>query len=134
MAQPVPARLTTSELRKFGLAVGFAFFVLGIVVRWRGMWTPAQVFWYLGGALFILGLVLPAVLRPAYRAWMGLALMISKVTTPILLGIIYFGIITPTGLIRRMLGHDAVRSKATRSTFWVPREAGREQPEMTHQF
>ena len=65
---------------------------------------------------------------------MGLALVISQVTTPILLGIIYFGIITPIGLIRRMLGRDAVRPTGQRSSFWVPRKAGREQPEMKHQF
>jgi hypothetical protein len=134
MAERISARLSPGEARRFGLVVGAAFLMLGVIVWWRDRPLAGQVLGGIGGALIVVGIILPTALVPVHRAWMGLAILISKVTTPILLGIIYFGIITPTGLIRRMLGHDAVRSKATRSTFWVPRKAGREQPEMTHQF
>jgi len=83
--------------------------------------------------LILCGIVLPGVLPPVHRAWMGLALMISRVTTPIILAIMYFGVITPIGLVRRMLGHDALKARRTGSGFWVSREAGR-QTDMKHQF
>jgi hypothetical protein len=64
---------------------------------------------------------------------MGLALAISKVTTPIFLGLVYFGLITPIGLVRRALGHDALKARRTGNSAWVPRETGR-QSGMKHQF
>jgi hypothetical protein len=134
MAEGVSARLSPREARKFGLVVGAAFLVLGALVWWRSGSVVGQVLAGIGGALILLGLVVPSALIPVHRVWMALALVLSKVTTPIFLALVYFGVITPTGLIRRMLGRDNVRSRTKGASFWVPRTAGREQPGMKHQF
>ena len=133
MAKGISARLSREEARRFGLVVGAAFLALGLLVWWRGRPLGTQVFGVIGAALILSGLVLPDSLRPVHRAWMGLALGISKVTTPIFLGLIYFGVITPIGLVRRVFGHDAVGSRRTGNSSWVPREAG-QQSGMKHQF
>ena len=134
MAEGVSARLSSAEARRFGLVVGAAFLVLGAAAWWRGRTLVGQVLMGIGGALILFGLMLPRALVPVHRAWMGLALVISKVTTPIFLGIIYFGTITPTGVIRRLFGRDSVRSRTRGASFWVQRTSGREQPDMKHQF
>lgn len=125
MAHPIPARLTPAEGRKFALTVGAAFAVLGGILWWRGLARAAVVLWTVAGVLILAGLIMPAHLSPVYRAWMGLALLISKVTTPIFLGIVYYLVFTPFGVVRRALGKNSLERNRSASTFWMPRDGGR---------
>ena len=100
MESRVPARLTPAEGRKFGLMVGAAFLLLAALLWRRTHFTAAGVTGALGGALVLGGLAVPAHLGPVYRAWMALATAISKVTTPIFMGVIFFLVLTPAGLPR----------------------------------
>lgn len=133
MAKGISTRLSRAEARRFGLVVGAAFLGLGLLVWWRERPLAGQVFGAIGAALILSGLMLPDALRPVYRAWMGLALVISKVTTPILLALMYFGIITPIGLVRRVFGYDTLERSRTGDSSWVTRKAG-QRSEMKHQF
>src|SRR3954454_6045583 len=90
MATGVPARLTAAEGRKFGLTVGLAFLALGSIAYWRGKHRTSTVFLVLGGLLVLAALVVPTALGPVERAWMALAHAISKVTTPIFMGVVFF--------------------------------------------
>ena len=86
-------------------------------------------------ALLVAGALIPTRLGPVYRGWMGLALVISKVTTPIFLGVVYFLVITPSGVAMRMLGRDPLRPKRQDGTYWIRREAGpSRRSDMTRQF
>lgn len=134
MAQPVPARLSTGELRKFGLVVGAAFLVLGGVLRWQDSPRAAGVLWAIGGALVVLGVVLPVLLRPVYRAWMGLALLLSRVTTPIIMGVLYFVIMTPMGWVLRALGHRPLEHGRKGKDSWIVRPAQSRRSDMERQF
>jgi hypothetical protein len=53
---------------------------------------------------------------------MGLARAISKVTTPIFMGIVYFVVLTPTGLLRRGLAKKTLSPARSAKTFWVDRK------------
>ena len=135
MAAGVPARLSHADARRFGLVVGAAFCLLGALFWWRGRLSIAETFGGLGAALIILGLVRPPMLAPVYRAWMGLATLISKVTTPILLGAVYFLAITPIGIVRRLAGQRPMRARETGDSFWVARDnRGRQRTDMERQF
>lgn len=134
MAKPVPARLSTADLRKFGLVVGAAFFVLGGVVRWQDSRTAAMVLWGISAALIGLGLLLPVVLRPVYHAWMGLALLLSKVTTPIIMGVLYFLIMTPIGWLLRAFGHRPLLQGTGGKEIWMTRAAEARRSDMERQF
>ena len=135
MGGRIPARLSRAEGRRFGLVVGAAFVLLGAVCLWRGRPLAAQLFGLVGGTLLVLGAVLPTVLLPVRRAWMAMALVISKVTTPILLGVMYFGVITPLGVVRRLLGRDPIRARRSDRSFWVDRSSvGRQPTDMERQF
>jgi hypothetical protein len=90
---------------------------------WRGRLLTAGVATGVGLALVIAALVVPARLGPIYRLWMGLAAAMSKVTTPVFMGIIYFAVVTPTGLLRRLAGKDSLVRPRTAKSFWVSRAA-----------
>ena len=111
MGSRVPARLmTAAEGRKFGFTVGLAFTAIGLFVLWRQKQPQATILLSLGGALIAAALVIPTKLGPVERAWMGLAHLISKVTTPIFMGIVYFIVLTPMGLVRRWFGKSPITS------------------------
>lgn len=135
MAEAVPTRLSRGVARRFGLVVGAAFFLLGGLAWWRGRPLMAQVLGGIGAALLVSGVIAPEALSPVYRVWMRAALALSSVTTPILLGLVYFGIITPIGALRRLLGQDSLASRAGADSFWVGRpDHQRQRPDMEHQF
>jgi hypothetical protein len=83
----------------------------------------------------VFGIMLPGTLVPVRRAWMGMAVKISKVTTPIFMGVVYFGVLTPAGVTRRMFGRGPMRPRPKGSSRWVVRDSQRRPPEdMQHQF
>jgi Saxitoxin biosynthesis operon protein SxtJ len=83
----------------------------------------AAVLLVLGGVLVAGGLLVPGSLGPVYRSWMRLALMISKVTTPIIMGIVYLLVLTPTGLLLRLFGHRPLTRDRSARSYWIPRSA-----------
>jgi len=119
----VPARLSPAEGRRFGLLVGGAFLLFGAISHWRHHTVAPLVLWSLGGVLVVGGLLVPGLLGPVHRAWMGLAHALSKVTTPIFMGLVYYVVLAPVGLVRRLFGHDSLVRPAG-STFWVARDEG----------
>jgi hypothetical protein len=124
MERGIPARLTPQRGRSFGLTVGGAFLAIAAFVWWRGHLKTAAVLGSLGFVLAAAGIVIPGRLGPVERAWMSMALAISKVTTPIVMGAIYFTVITPIGLARRAFGSDPLVHRASDEGFWKRRPEG----------
>lgn len=133
MAAGISARLSAGEGRKFGLTVGGAFAVLGGIAWWRGRAAVAVSFWAVGGLLILAGLAVPTSLGPVQRAWMGVAHAISKVTTPVFMGVVYFVVLTPVGVIMRALGRNALTTHRGRQSVWVSRGNNRTS-DLEHQF
>lgn len=125
MERGIPTRLSPREGRKFGLSVGFAFLVIGgILWLWRGHVNVPAVFAALGVPLVLAGLLIPDKLGPVYRAWMGFALLLSKVTTPIFMGIVFFLAILPIGFVMRLLGRNPMTRRQTDGSYLVVRPTG----------
>jgi len=116
--------------REFGLVVGFVFVLLGSWWLYRGSWEMvARGFVGLGSTLVILGLLFPRSLVYPNRAWMGLAKMLSLVTTPIILGMVFYLVVMPIGVIKRMLGWDPLRRRASSAaSYWAPYNARQRDP------
>jgi hypothetical protein len=133
LAEGIPARLTAPEGRKFGLTLGIAFSVLAAVSLWRGHTIPVYALATVGAAFLFGALLVPTRLGGVQRAWMSFALLLSKVTTPIFLGIVYFLVITPIGLLMRVFGKQPLRRPATES-FFVARSASDRRGGMHNQF
>jgi hypothetical protein len=121
LADHVPAGLTPREGRRFGLTVGVAFLVFGSISRWRGHAIAPFVLWSLGGGLTLLGALIPGRLGPIYRAWMGLAHLLSRVTTPLFMGIVYFLVITPMGFLQRLFGRNPLVHPDRGGSYWISR-------------
>ena len=134
METGVSARLTPAEGRKFGLLVGGAFLVLALLMWRRGHVTGASVAAVLAAGLIAGGLAAPTRLGPVYHGWMALAKMISKVTTPVFMGAIYFLVLTPAGFLARLLGHRPLSRARGATTYWQSRPPGARRGEMDHQF
>lgn len=130
----VAGRLTPREGRKFGVSVGTAFLVLCGVLVWRGHSTGAVVLAGIGASLILAGLLIPAHLGPVQRAWMRLALAISRVTTPIIMGVIYYLVLTPAGILRRRLGANPIHHSPNDGSYWAPRPQDRRGSDLRRQF
>ena len=89
----------------------------------------------LGIALLAAAVVTPGRLGPIRGAWLALGAAISKVTTPIFLGVVYFGAILPIGLLLRARGRNPLTRYRALSSCWVPRPIeARSRRDMERQF
>ena len=136
MAARIPARLTVAEGRKFGFTVGAALAVLAAIAWWRGHHTTAPILGTAGGLLLAAGLLVPTYLGPVQRGWTALSHGISRVTTPVFLGVVYFGVITPTGWAMRLMGRGTLGSRGGQGkSYWVARDPElRSRRDMERQF
>jgi hypothetical protein len=123
MAARIPARLTAAEGRRFGLTVGGAFLLVTAVSSYRGHETIPLITGFAGIALVLGALLAPTRMGPVERAWMRLALAMSRVTTPIVMALVYFLVLTPVGFVRRVMGHDPLRHVAHQDSYWKSRPA-----------
>ena len=108
--------------RQFGWVVGGVFLALGLWTAWRGSWPPAVsgTVAGLGLALVLLGLIAPRTLVHPRRAWMALAEVLGFISTRVILGLVFFGIMTPLGVIMRRAGWDPLASRPARGrSHWV---------------
>ncbi len=97
------------ELKRFGLLVGGILSAIGLwLITAEGIGRQVWLV-VLGVSLVLLGLLLPGALGPVYRVWMRVGHVLGWINTRIILGVIFYGLITPMGLIMRMLGKDSMR-------------------------
>lgn len=116
------------------MQVGIAFLLLGSLLLWRDRTVPSAIAGSIGAFLLVGGFVRPVALGPVYRRWMALALLISKVTTPILMSVVYFLVLTPTGILMRVFGRNPIVHTADEhDSYWVRREPGKH-GDMRRQF
>ena len=113
-------RPDTKSLRTFGFAFGGGLTVLGSLLLWREK-APAP--WVLGGAaaILVLAALLPRALRPVESVMAGLFRTVTQVLTYVLLTILYLVVLTPLGLVRRLLGKESLglRPDPSRETYWI---------------
>ncbi len=124
MAEGIPARLTAREGRRFGLTVGAAFTVLAGIAWWRGHTVSWKVLGALGGMLLLAGAIIPGLLGPVQWGWMAFARRLSKVTTPIFMGIVFFLVITPIALFMRAIGRRPMKHAEKDGSFWIRSPSG----------
>jgi hypothetical protein len=98
------------DLRKFGLTMGAIIAVLfGLALPW--LWGRPFPLWPWGLAAVFVGwaLLAPRSLRLVYHVWMKFGQLISRITTPVILAIVFFLVITPIGVLRRWFSSDPLR-------------------------
>ncbi|MBK1723206.1 SxtJ family membrane protein [Thiocystis violacea] len=104
--------LDARGLRRFALTTGAIVAALfGLILPWLfdlrfPIWP-----WPLAAVLMLWGLAAPRSLRPVYRGWMRLGLLMSRVTTPLILTLVFFLVFVPAGLIMRLAGNDPMKRR-----------------------
>ncbi len=122
--------------RSFGVVMAAAFAVLTLLNGWYGgrlwPWTAG-----LAGLFLAAALLYPAVLNPLNRAWLRFGLVLHKVVNPIVMGLLFYGTVLPTGLVMRAMGKDLLRLKrqSDADSYWIIRRPPGPAPEtMKDQF
>ncbi len=122
--------------RSFGLVMAGALGILSSINWWHeGHWWP----WV--GAIAIAFLVAasirPAALEPLHQMWLKFGLLLHRIINPVLMALMFYGTIWPTGLVMRALGKDLLRLKrqSNAESYWIVRRPPGPPPEtMKHLF
>jgi hypothetical protein len=124
------------ELRQFA-GIWLVFFGgLGAWWWFSGSTTVAQWLWIAAVGIGVPGLAIPTLVRPIYVLWMALAFPIGWTVSHLLLGIIFYLVITPIGLLVRMLGNDPMTRTLDRNakSYWVEHRTGADPKSYFKQF
>jgi hypothetical protein len=116
----------TSQLpsnRTFGWVFTGFFAVLGSYSWWKNG-TPHPLFFSLSALTALAAIVKPDILAPLNRLWMKFGELLHRIVSPIVLGIIFFGVITPFGRVMALSRRDPLRRKQNPnlSSYWIRRE------------
>lgn len=126
-----------SSDRSFGLVIAA---VATAFATWPAFTTSGAIrYWLLipAIALFVVAVVRPSSLRSLNQVWTRLGLLMHHVTSPLVLGIIFFGVVMPIGLILRVLDKRPLQLKyePDAATYWIQREPpGPDGPSLSNQF
>ena len=116
---------SSEEIRKFGLVIAIALGVVGSFVYYKsGSFNVPQWLWGIGLLFLILGFILPSVLRPIYKIWMLFAFFIGGIVSRVILTVLFYVVLTPTGLVLRLFGKDILDKKfdKRRESYWVKKD------------
>jgi Saxitoxin biosynthesis operon protein SxtJ len=115
-------RLDRRELRKFGMTMGAVFLVISGVFLFRQKYTGATYSLLVSCVFFIMGLVLPGLLKSVYIPWMYFSFILGWVNTRVILIILYYLIFTPAGLLMRLFRVNSLKIKKESSSYWNKKE------------
>jgi predicted membrane metal-binding protein len=122
-----------SSNRSFGLLFFIVFLAISL---WPLKSQEDLRLWALILALifFILGILNSRFLTPLNKLWMKFGFLLGSIVSPLVMGVVFFMVVTPVGLIMRFLGKDLLRMKKNKSasTYWISRE--KENSTMKRQF
>jgi hypothetical protein len=112
--------------RAFGCTVGGILIVIGatkMVIAGAVLPVAALIF-VLGVILLLLGIVSPKRLSILNRLWMKIGAAMAKVVNPIVLGLLFFLVVSPMAIVMRLLGKRPLRlaPDPTKSSYWIERE------------
>jgi hypothetical protein len=109
--------------KKFGLFFGAIFLTAASYSIWLRLWPLGALLFITALLILIVAITRAAWLAPANRGWMILGLALGKLVNPIVLGFLFYILITPFGVIGRLLGRDELRLSARKSvTNWTMRD------------
>lgn len=107
---PAPDR---KALRSFGLTTAAIVAVLfGLLLPWLLSHHWPRWPWIVAGVLAGLGVVMPAALGPVYRVWMKFGHIMGAINTRLILGLLFYVVFTPIGLVMRLFRWDPMRRRA----------------------
>lgn len=130
------AEVKGSSDRSFGAVFTTVFLVVALFPLLKGHPIRAWALWPTV-ALAIVTALRPSLLRHVNRLWMRFGLLLGRIATPMILGLLLYAVFTPIGLLLRLFGKDLLRLKREPSapSYWIRRSPPGPPPEsMSDQF
>ena len=129
-------KIVAGSDRSFGFVMAGAFALLTLLNAWH----VGRIWPWTGGlaALFLAAALLrPAILNPLNRVWLKFGLLLHRIVNPVIMALLFYGTVLPTGLVMRALGKDLLRLKRQFEvdSYWIVRQSAGPSPEtMKDQF
>ena len=111
----------TRQLRQFAVICLFGFGLIGLMVlRVGGSFRAATVLWIVGAVIMLVGLARPEAVRIVYVVLTAITLPIGWAVSAVLLRTLFYLVVTPLGLVFRLVGRDALRLRRPRTdSYWL---------------
>ena len=117
------SKIKISSNRSFGLVFFIVFLVISL---WPFIHEGQIRIWsaVISIVFLILGLMNSKLLTPLNRLWFKFGMFLGAIVAPVVMGIIFFLVVTPTGFLMRMMGKDLLRRKYDKSnkSYWIKRD------------
>ena len=128
----MPQNIKISSNRSFGIVFFFVFLIIALYPIINSgelrLWSLLISIIFL-----ILGLINSKILTPLNKIWFKFGLLLGKIISPIIMGIIFFCVVTPIGLFMRLLKKDILNLKFSNlNTYWIKKEGPKSK--MRNQF
>ena len=121
--------------RKFGFFFAFVFAVAAVYFYYSANESWAYVFIVTALMFLLITLIKSDALLPLNKLWMRFGLLLGMIVSPIVLGIIFFGLFTPIAILMRLSGRDELRLKFTqKASHWISRGEPIKSESFKHQF
>ena len=127
------SKIKISSNRSFGLVFFVVFLIIALWPLKSGeefrLWSLV-----LSIIFFILGVLNSKLLTPLNKLWFKFGIFLGSIVSPIIMGIVFFLVVTPIGIIMRFLGKDLLRVNKNKivSTYWINRD--KQENSMKKQF
>ena len=120
--------------RNFGIIFSIFFLILSIYFYFNfGMNLSTKIFIFLTIIFFILGLLNSKILYPLNLIWYKFGILLGKIISPIIMGIIFFLIVTPIGIFMKIIKKDILNLKFSKQkTYWIKKSGPKSK--MKNQF
>ena len=114
------SKIKISSNRSFGLV----FFVVFLIVALWPLKSGEDIrIWSLALSIifFSLGILNSKLLTPLNKLWFKFGILLGSIVSPIVMGIVFFSVVTPIGFFMRITGKDLLRLKSKKNTYWIDR-------------
>ncbi len=117
------SKVTSASDRSFGVMFGFIFIIVTVIIHLRDDSQNIQLlFLALSLLTFLTSFTRPGLLNRTNRLWMKFSLLLARFVSPIVLGVLFYLLISPLALVLRLFGRDELRLKTKKvATNWQSR-------------
>ncbi len=114
------------DIKSFGITIGIVLFIISGLLMYYGK-EAYQLIAIIASTFIGLGFIFPVLLKPIYFPWMIFATILGWIMTRFVLSIVFYFILTPIGLVTRILGEDFLALKKLQSdSYWNHRDSSKE--------
>jgi len=108
--------------RNFGIVFFIFFLIISFYPILKG--EDIRIWWLIFSIIFlILGILNSKILTPLNKIWFKFGIFLGAIISPIIMGIVYFAVVTPTSFIMKLLGKDLLNLKKNNSkTYWIEKK------------